>query len=403
MHAPDLASAGPRPTPTARPEVGACMPQAKAKQGGAENAGAADLRHEDLHASQHQRDPATEPTADFEAILAEHLETTPFRAGTAAPTVEPAAEPIAEPLSEGAPVLARPPAPDAAIAKPADGQPITVVLAQATPEQRAPGSAQATRVLREPAAPDLPAPAPAPALAPAVAPALVPASAPAAVKGVAATEPEAEPEPQTAPRDETAPPAPRSAGQTPVATPVASGVSPEPRPMPLVASPQTGTEGLVAAGTGGSWRLDPEPSAPLATSGATVSVQAQAVAGQITLAIGRATDRVVEIRLDPPELGRVQIQLTTTEAGLQAVVMAERPETQDLLRRHAELLARELGAAGFRNVSLDFAAGGQSTPDRREAPAENQSLGVESAQLATAQLVTAPGRATLAGALDIRL
>ena len=98
--------------------------------------------------------------------------------------------------------------------------------------------------------------------------------------------------------------------------------------------------------------------------------QPQAVIGQVAVAISKASDRKVEIRLDPPELGRVQIHLTPIDGGVQAVVMAQRPETQDLLRRHAEMLAHELGAAGYGNVSLDFAAGGEAPAGRGDARAD---------------------------------
>jgi hypothetical protein len=104
----------------------------------------------------------------------------------------------------------------------------------------------------------------------------------------------------------------------------------------------------------------------------------------------------VEIRLDPPELGRVQIQLNPGDGGLQAVVLAERPETQDLLRRHAETLARDLNAAGYTNVSLDFAAGGEAAP-RRDEP---ESGGP--APTAAVEIAVAPARAPADG-LDIRL
>ena len=110
---------------------------------------------------------------------------------------------------------------------------------------------------------------------------------------------------------------------------------------------------------------------------------------QITLAVGRAVDRQVEIRLDPPELGRVHIQLTPTEQGLQAVVMAERPETHDLLRRHAEVLTKDLNAAGYDNVSLDFAAGGRDTARDGERRGPEHSFGLASGQAVAA---VAPGR-----------
>jgi hypothetical protein len=40
---------------------------------------------------------------------------------------------------------------------------------------------------------------------------------------------------------------------------------------------------------------------------------ARDVAGQITLAVTQAAQPQVELRLDPPELGRVQIRLNPTE------------------------------------------------------------------------------------------
>jgi hypothetical protein len=134
-------------------------------------------------------------------------------------------------------------------------------------------------------------------------------------------------------------------------------------------------------------------------------VAPQALAGQITLAVGRATtDRSVEIRLDPPELGRVQIHLRPTETGLQATVLAERPETHDLLRRHADLLARDLGAAGFRDVSLDFAAGGQSAPGRDEARAAIVAANAAANVPAEPAVRPAPARRdVVAGGPDIRL
>ena len=125
------------------------------------------------------------------------------------------------------------------------------------------------------------------------------------------------------------------------------------------------------------------------------------VASQITVAIAQAGQPQVEIRLDPPELGRVQIRLNPTEHGLQALVLAERPETQDFLRRHAEVLRNDLTEAGYAQVSLDFAAGGEAAS--RDAPAEERRFGA-APELAAAPAVAreAPRRVAAAG-LDIRL
>ncbi len=155
------------------------------------------------------------------------------------------------------------------------------------------------------------------------------------------------------------------------------------------------------------WQLAPETglaaqrqeaAAPLART-----VEPQAVISQVAVAIGRTSDRRVEIRLDPPELGRVQIHLTPVDGGVQAMVLSDRPETSDLLRRHAEALARELGEAGYGNVDLSFATGGE-TPAGREAPRTSEwaQAAVSPAAPETAPAAAAPRRATAAG-LDVRL
>jgi len=124
---------------------------------------------------------------------------------------------------------------------------------------------------------------------------------------------------------------------------------------------------FVADVRGGGWHLFAD-GAPVHGARSEAIQQAQIsphhLAGQITLAVAAASEGSVEIRLDPPELGRVQIRLESFENGVRAVVMAERPETQDLLRRNSETLARDLLEAGYSSVSLDFSAGGQSTSQR---------------------------------------
>ena len=177
--------------------------------------------------------------------------------------------------------------------------------------------------------------------------------------------------------------------------------------MDTAGAPPAGSELGFVETRAGDWRLGAERVAwpkPEPVAAAPAQAQAQAIAGQITLAVGTTRDRRVEIRLDPPELGRVQIQLTPTDGGLQAVVLAERPETQDLLRRHAEVLARDLGDAGYGEVSLDFAAGGQTETREQETRAEARPAFGASERPATAADAPAPARRRpAAGGLDIRL
>jgi len=85
------------------------------------------------------------------------------------------------------------------------------------------------------------------------------------------------------------------------------------------------------------------------------------IVSQISTAISNTSKDTVEIRLDPPELGRVIISITQTDSGLSATIVSEKPEISDLLRRHAELLSRELSKSGFNEASLEF-----SHRDRRQ-------------------------------------
>ncbi len=110
-----------------------------------------------------------------------------------------------------------------------------------------------------------------------------------------------------------------------------------------------------------AWRLEAESpvQASVRAELPAPATTPQPATRQIAAAVAQAGGGMVEIRLDPPELGRVQIRLEPAEDGLRAVVLAERADTQDLLRRNADQLARELAEAGYARVSLDFAAGGE--------------------------------------------
>jgi flagellar hook-length control protein FliK len=122
------------------------------------------------------------------------------------------------------------------------------------------------------------------------------------------------------------------------------------------------------------WRLEAEPGARTTAAEAAAAARpmppAQQIVAQLTVAIQRAPGDRVEIRLDPPELGRVQIELSSRDGVLHAVVTSERPEVHDLMRRHAEMLRQELAAAGHAGVRLDFANGsgqGERGRDAEEA------------------------------------
>ncbi len=71
-------------------------------------------------------------------------------------------------------------------------------------------------------------------------------------------------------------------------------------------------------------------------------------------AVSRFPDRPVELTLAPEELGRVRLTLSTTDAGLSMTILADRPETLDLLRRHIDQLAQDFRELGYADVAFSF-------------------------------------------------
>jgi flagellar hook-length control protein FliK len=80
---------------------------------------------------------------------------------------------------------------------------------------------------------------------------------------------------------------------------------------------------------------------------------------QVAVAVARAVEDGVDrisIKLQPPELGRIDVRLDLgTDGRVQAVILAERPATLEILQRDARDLERALNNAG-----LDAGNGGLS-------------------------------------------
>ncbi|MFV0244269.1 MAG: flagellar hook-length control protein FliK [Qingshengfaniella sp.] len=77
--------------------------------------------------------------------------------------------------------------------------------------------------------------------------------------------------------------------------------------------------------------------------------------------------REIEMSLNPAELGRIRMSIAMRDDGVTISVISERPETQDLLRRHAAMLEQEFQSLGYTDVNVGFANSGQqpfeSDPD----------------------------------------
>lgn len=108
------------------------------------------------------------------------------------------------------------------------------------------------------------------------------------------------------------------------------------------------------------------PGGDLPAAGLSAAEHLPNIARRLDIAISEGPAGIVEIALDPEELGSVRLGLVPDGGGITVFLSAERPETGDLLRRHAEHLARDLREAGYGDVSFRFGsdtASGGGHPD----------------------------------------
>ena len=74
----------------------------------------------------------------------------------------------------------------------------------------------------------------------------------------------------------------------------------------------------------------------------------------------------LEVTLKPEELGRLSLKLETTPHGTLVIVSADKIETQDLARRHVDMLEKQLLDMGMQDLSFAFSqepGGGQGNDD----------------------------------------
>ncbi len=188
-------------------------------------------------------------------------------------------------------------------------------------------------------------------------------TAPAAKADPASAGPGPAPPPASAP-------APKLEAAAPeIAKPTAGSAAvrlekPEPaetRPAPAQATPPVAgaTDAAAAANT------PPPPAAPLVAAARTIHAAYQAPLQQVN--VPQVAFEVVrqfeagnsrfQIRLDPPELGRIDVKLDVDKSGtVNARLTVERPETLDLMQRDQRALQQALQQAGLdgTKTNLEF-------------------------------------------------
>jgi flagellar hook-length control protein FliK len=96
---------------------------------------------------------------------------------------------------------------------------------------------------------------------------------------------------------------------------------------------------------------------------------------QVALQVSKALDQdrtEIRIRLDPPELGEVDIQLEFRDLRMTASVSAERADTLELLQRDSRALARALREAGLELADSDLSFAHHGRNDRPDTGSSTQ-------------------------------
>lgn len=94
--------------------------------------------------------------------------------------------------------------------------------------------------------------------------------------------------------------------------------------------------------------LTTQPRTPQATANPAYVVK------QIADAVRTSDKNVIEITMDPPELGRLRLTMNETAGVMNITISTEQSATSDLMRRHIELLRRDFVEMGYDSVSFSF-------------------------------------------------
>jgi flagellar hook-length control protein FliK len=190
--------------------------------------------------------------------------------------------------------------------------------------------------------------------------------------------------------------------------------SSKPEVTPPSTAPNAGTPPAVSAGTplAGTASAIAKPQLGATTSQHTVrhvAPAAQIAPAFVVLTLDKSATPRLTLRLDPGELGQVEVRIERAEGRPAEVkVLAERPETLALLQRDASELGRALQQAGMPpencRLSFDLASGqnsGRDWSDGQPKPGGQQGQREGGGQPRPGATEAASGPRNLLGLLDI--
>lgn len=198
---------------------------------------------------------------------------------------------------------------------------------------------------------------------------------------------------------------PRNGMDTPAPADVSADSAPNPSTLPSAppSTAQTPTPHAAAPTVIDLPQVD--NSGP--TTSATPPVQTERdvppVAQQIAIAVSKSDGGTIELALRPVELGETQISMEFEAERLVVTVATERAETQDLMRRQIDDLAREFRDLGYRDVSFRFEQQTGQQGQSRQAQGAAQNMNQAETEPDLFLETPAPRPTYVSGRLDIRL
>ena len=141
-----------------------------------------------------------------------------------------------------------------------------------------------------------------------------------------------------------------------------------------------------------------------AMSGSAVAASvAASVAQQMIAQIALEPEGIIDVALNPEELGRLRFELHQHGDQVRVHLVAERPDTLDLLRRHADELLAELRQAGFGGAELSFGAWGKGRSHPAAANASSDADGQQPAASLPGPAAPSSQHASPGAGLHLRL
>ncbi|MBO9476265.1 flagellar hook-length control protein FliK [Shimia sp. R11_0] len=135
------------------------------------------------------------------------------------------------------------------------------------------------------------------------------------------------------------------------------------------------------------------------------------VVRQIADAVKMSDKSLIELAMDPPELGKVRMSLSESSGVMTVSIAAENQATTELMRRHIDMLRKDFMEMGYENVSFSFEQNGSDSSQQNAQSGGSFGNGAGMAQADGAPLIdpdmiasqqaaatTLPG-----GGIDIRL